>query len=189
MSRATKHRLGELLTRMDRFEHKDDATEYQFAGTYSYGRGIFVGDRKIGGSFGLPKVQRIRANDFVYCKIMAWEQAIAIAKPEDESCVGNHQMLACEANPKCAAPGFIWYYFTTPDGFDKIYAASPGTAARNRTMTAPALMTIEVPMPPLATQQTFDRLQIEVAALKTKHAAIRKANAALLPATLERVFA
>lgn len=56
-------------------------------------------------------------------------------------------------------------------------------------MTAPALMAIEVPMPPLTTQQTFDRLQIEVAALKAKHAAIRKANAALLPATLERVFA
>jgi hypothetical protein len=45
-----------------------------------------------------------------------------------------------------------------------------------------------VPVPPLARQQAFDRLQAEVAMLKTKHATIRKANAALLPATLERVF-
>jgi hypothetical protein len=56
-------------------------------------------------------------------------------------------------------------------------------------MTAPALMAIEVPTPPLATQQSFDRLQAEIAALKAKHSAIREANAALLPATLERVFA
>lgn len=48
---------------------------------------------------------------------------------------------------------------------------------------------IEVPTPPMAAQQTFDRLQAEIAALKAKHTAIREANAALLPATLERVFA
>jgi hypothetical protein len=41
----------------------------------------------------------------------------------------------------------------------------------------------------LAAQKTFDRLQAEVGALKAKHAAIRQANAALLPATLERIFA
>ena len=56
-------------------------------------------------------------------------------------------------------------------------------------MTAPALMAIEVPVPPLATQQTFDRLQADVAALKARHTAIRQANAAMLPATLERLFA
>jgi hypothetical protein len=38
-------------------------------------------------------------------------------------------------------------------------------------------------------QQTFDRLQAEIAALKAKHTAIRETNAALLPAALERVFA
>lgn len=37
-------------------------------------------------------------------------------------------------------------------------------------------------------QQAFGRLQAEVFALKAKHAAIREGNAALMPATLERVF-
>jgi hypothetical protein len=50
-------------------------------------------------------------------------------------------------------------------------------------------MIIKTPIPPLAAQRTFNHLQTEVAALKTKHTAIREANAALLPATLERVFA
>lgn len=50
-------------------------------------------------------------------------------------------------------------------------------------------MAIQVPVPPLAEQQTFDWLQTEIAALKSKHAAIRQANAVLLPATLERLFA
>ena len=85
-------------------------------------------------------------------------------------------------------PHFLWFYFTTDEGFAKVYAASPGTAARNRTMTAPALMAIDVPVPPVAAQQTFGRLQADVGALKAKHAAFREANAALPPATLERIF-
>jgi hypothetical protein len=41
------------------------------------------------------------------------------------------------------------------------------------------LMAIEVPMPSLAVQQTFDRLQAEIAALKAKHTASRCAKASL----------
>ncbi len=62
------------------------------------------------------------------------------------------------------------------------------TAARNRTITAAALMAIDVPVQPLGAQQDSNRLQADVVALKAKHAAIREANAALLPATLERIF-
>ncbi len=60
---------------------------------------------------------------------------------------------------------------------------------RNPVSSSGNLGKIEAPIPPLARQQAFDRLQAEVAALKAKHTAIRQANAALLPATLERVFA
>jgi type I restriction enzyme S subunit len=74
------------------------------------------------------------------------------------------------------------------DGLEKVGFASPGTADRNRTLSLGNLGKIEVPSPHLAAQQTFDRLQADVAALKAKHAAIRQANAALIPATLERIF-
>jgi hypothetical protein len=41
----------------------------------------------------------------------------------------------------------------------------------------------------LADQEAFCRLQEELEQLKAKHTAIREANAALIPATLERLFA
>jgi hypothetical protein len=50
------------------------------------------------------------------------------------------------------------------------------------------LTVIEVPTLPLAIRQTLNRPQAEVVAFKAKHNAIREANAAFLPATLERVF-
>jgi len=166
----------------------DPEQSYTELGVRSFYKGTFQRRTVSGTEFSWQNLYRVRTNDLVFSNIMAWEQAIAIAKPEDDRCVGNHRMLTCEAKADLAVSGFLWYYFTTQDGFDKVYAASPGTAARNRTITAPALMSIEVPVPPLSVQQSFDRLQAEVAALKTKHTAIRTANAALLPATLERVF-
>jgi restriction endonuclease S subunit len=167
----------------------DLQASYTELGVRSFYKGTFQRRTVPGSDFSWQDLYRIQSGDLVFSNIMAWEQAIAIARPEDNGCVGNHRMLTCEANAEIAVPGFLWYYFTTEEGFAKIYAASPGTAARNRTITAPALMAIDVPVPPLAAQQTFSRLQAEVGALKAQHAAIRQTNAALMPATLERVFA
>lgn len=161
---------------------------YTELGVRSFYKGTFRRRTVPGADFSWQDLYRVRDGDLVFSNIMAWEQAIAIARPDDDGCVGNHRMLTCEVKSDIAVPGFLWYYFTTQDGFAKIYSASPGTAARNRTMTAPALMAIETPVPPLSRQQAFDRLQSEVTALKAKHSAIREANKALLPATLERVF-
>jgi len=166
----------------------DPERSYTELGVRSFYKGAFHRRTVPGSDFSWQDLYRVQAGDLIFSNIMAWEQAIAIAQPEDDGCVGIHRMLTCEANVDIAVPGFLWYYFTTEEGFAKIYAASPGTAARNRTMTAPALMAIEVPMPSLAVQHTFDRLQAEIAALKAKHTAIRQANAALIPSTLERVF-
>ncbi|MBL9007221.1 MAG: restriction endonuclease subunit S [Myxococcales bacterium] len=166
----------------------DPETSYTELGVRSFFKGTFQRRTVVGTEFSWQDLYWVKKGDLVFSNIMAWEQAIAVAKPEDHDCVGNHRMLTCEAKANCAVPEFLWYYFTTPDGFHKVYAASPGTAARNRTITASALMAIHVPTPPLATQQSFERLQAKVAALKAEHAAIRAANAALLPATLERIF-
>jgi hypothetical protein len=166
----------------------DPEATYTELGVRSFYKGTFQRRTVVGAEFSWQDLYCVKKGDLVFSNIMAWEQAIAVAKPEDDDCVGNHRMLTCEAKAECAVPGFLWYYFTTPDGFDKVYAASPGTAARNRTITASALMAIEVPTPPFSTQKSFERLQAEVTALKAEHAAIRTANAALVPATLERIF-
>ena len=79
-----------------------------------------------------------------------------------------------------------------PDGQQSVahYSSlgSPCTAARNKTLKAPDLMAIEVPVPFLSTPRTFDAVQAKVVELKARHTTIRQANDALIPATLERMF-
>jgi hypothetical protein len=50
-------------------------------------------------------------------------------------------------------------------------------------------MAVQVPVPELTVQSSFDDLQSKVIALKVKPTAIRAANQTLVPAMLERVFA
>jgi len=166
----------------------DPEASYIELGIRSFFKGTFQRRTMEGADYSWQNLFAIREGDLIFSNIMAWEQAIAIAKPEDDGCVGNHRMLTCEVAADKAVASFLYYYFTTTEGFAKIDAASPGTAARNKTLKAPDLMAIQVPIPSPATQRTFDVLQTKVAELKARHATIRQANDALIPATMERVF-
>jgi type I restriction enzyme S subunit len=74
------------------------------------------------------------------------------------------------------------------DESEQIGFAWPGTANRSRTLSLTNRGKIELPFPPIATQRTLDTLQTKVATLKALHSAIRQANDALIPATLQRLF-
>ena len=161
---------------------------YPELGIRSFGKGTFHKPPLSGAEVGTKRLYRIEPGDLLFSNVFAWEGAIAIAQPEDAGRLGSHRFMTCQANPARTSAEFLRYYFLTDDGLLKIGEASPGGAGRNRTLGQEKLMAIEVPIPPLPIQQSFDRLQTEVAALKAKHDAIRAANASLLPATLERVF-
>jgi len=161
---------------------------YPELGVRSFGKGTFHKPPLSGAEVGTKRLYRIEPGDLLFSNVFAWEGAIAIAQPEDRGRFGSHRFITCRADPAQTSAEFLRYYFLTDDGLLKIGEASPGGAGRNRTLGLEKLMAIAVPMPSLAAQQSFDRLQAEVAVLKAKHATIRAANAALLPATLERVF-
>ena len=161
---------------------------YPELGIRSFGKGTFHKPPLSGAEVGTKRLYRIEPGDLLFSNVFAWEGAIAIAQPEDAGRFGSHRFMTCQVNPVRTSAEFLRYYFLTDDGLLKIGEASPGGAGRNRTLGQEKLMAIEVPIPPLPIQQSFNHLQTEVAALKAQHAAQRTANAALLPAMLERVF-
>ena len=63
-----------------------------------------------------------------------------------------------------------------------------GTNVRRRRLQPTAFLNYEMPLPSMPAQIKACELFKRVKALKTERAAIRAANAALLPATLERIF-
>ncbi len=188
IAKAPLRPMAEVAPFVRRTVNIDISVRYREIGARSFGKGLFVKPDFDGAQATWQKPVWIKAGDLVLSNIKAWEGAIALAGDAHDGCIASHRYITCVPNPALATAGFLAYYLLSEDGLAKIGLASPGTADRNRTLSLGNLGRIELPVPPIATQRTFDRLQAEVAALKAKHTAIRQANAALLPATLERVF-
>lgn len=180
--------MAEVAPAVRRSVTIDIDKRYREVGARSFGKGLFVKPDFEGADATWQKPVWINAGDVVLSNIKAWEGAIAVAEAEHDGCIASHRYITCVPNPNMLAAGFLTYFLLSPEGLEQIGLASPGTADRNRTLSLRNLGKIEVPLPPIAAQRTFDALQAMVAALKARHATIRQANDALIPATLERVF-
>jgi len=166
----------------------DMGSRYREVGARSFGKGLFVKPDFDGAEATWQKPVWIKSGDLVLSNIKAWEGAIAVAGHAHENFIASHRYITCVPDTTQITADFLAYYLLSEEGMEKIGRASPGTADRNRTLSLGNLAKLEVPTPALDVQITFNRLQSGVAALKARHNAIRQANAALLPAMLERIF-
>lgn len=188
IANAPYRTMAEVAPAVRRLVQLDIATRYREIGARSFGKGLFVKPDFDGAEATWEKPVWIESGDLVLSNIKAWEGAIGLAGPEHHGAIASHRYITCVPSVESATAGFLAYYLRSPDGLEKIGLASPGTADRNRTLSLTNLGKIKVPVPSLVTQKTFDTLQSKVAELKAQHAAIRRTNAALVPATLERIF-
>jgi type I restriction enzyme S subunit len=175
-------RLGQVLRRVERFESRDELTEYQFAGTYSFARGIFVGQRKLGSTFALPKIQRVREGDFVYCKIMAWEGAFGIVPKDADNCVLSGAFVVYELNRQRIDQHFLDYFFKVPAHWQSIGSQSTGTNVRRQSLHPAQFEKAEIPLPPLAEQRRvvarIEELAAQIHEARTlRHQAAEEAEA------------
>lgn len=162
--------------------------EYTEIGVRSFYNGIFHRRTMTGSEFSWQDLFKIREGDLVFSNLMAWEKAIAVAAAHDEGTVGNHRMLTCEVNPNLATPSFLMAYFRTFEGFSRVVGHSPGTIARNKTLSSKKLPTIEVPVPTLATQHWFDHLEAKAREARAIRTSTAKDVEVLIPAMLHEIF-
>ena len=98
---------------------------YQFAGVYSFGRGVFRAQQKSGMEFEYPYLTRLRAGNFVYPKLMAWEGALGVVPPECDGCVVSPEFPVFEVIEEKVFPEVLDTYFRTPAVWPEIAAQAP----------------------------------------------------------------
>lgn len=162
--------------------------EYTEIGVRSFYNGIFHRRTMSGSEFSWQDLFKIREGDLVFSNLMAWEKGIAVAAPHDDGTVGNHRMLTCEVDPDLATPGFLMAYFRTFEGFSSVVGNSPGTIARNKTLSSKKLPTIQVPVPSLETQRWFDHIEARTREARAIRASTAQDIDALIPAMLHEFF-
>jgi type I restriction enzyme, S subunit len=161
---------------------------YPELGVRSFGRGTFHKPELPGVEVGNKKLFRICSGDLVFNIVFAWEGAVAVAQPEDDGRVGSHRFLTCVPAPDTATVEFLRFYFSTPEGLQKLGEASPGGAGRNRTLGLKKLESLQVPVPPIGRQHWFDRLQAKALEARTIRANTAQDVEALIPAMLHEIF-
>lgn len=166
----------------------DPAGSYPELGARSFGRGLFHKPTLQGSELTWQKLFRIEEGDLVFSNIKAWEGAFAVAGSNDHGRVGSHRYLTSVPVAEVMSSDFVYFYLQTREGLEKVQAASPGSADRNRTLGQSRLEAITVPTPEFAVQRWFNRLQAKAQEIQS----IRKRTAddvdALLPALLHETF-
>jgi type I restriction enzyme S subunit len=87
---------------------------YHFAGVYSFGKGVFAGQRKTGIEFAYERLTTLRTGNFVYPKLMAWEGALGVVPPECDGLVVSPEFPVFAVNEDRVLPETLDIYFRTP---------------------------------------------------------------------------
>lgn len=166
----------------------DQLQQYQFAGVYSFGRGVFASVSKAGSEFSYERLSTVHTGDFTYPKLMAWEGALGVVPAQCDGMVVSPEFPVFAVNTDAVLPEVLDIYFRTPEVWPALAEISGGTNMRRRRLQPSSFLAYEMPVPTMATQLKIRELRARTEKLKAQHAAIRAANQALIPATLERVF-
>lgn len=126
---------------------------YQFAGVYSFGRGVFKGGVKAGAEFAYPKLSRIKSGDFIYPKLMAWEGALGVVPDECDGCVVSPEFPVFEIDKAKVLPDVFDVYFRDPSTWESLQGGSTGTNVRRRRLNPTDFLKLKIPVPSMVTQQ------------------------------------
>ena len=162
---------------------------YQFAGVYSFGRGVFRSQAKAGSEFVYPRLTRVRSGNFTYPKLMAWEGALGVVPPECDGCVVSTEFPVFDVIEERVLPEVLDTYFRTPEIWPELSGASTGTNARRRRLNPNDFLDYKLPLPSRSVQQ---RLRTVKAALQEVEQLRDKAAielGALIPSILSKAFA
>jgi type I restriction enzyme S subunit len=150
---------------------------------------VFRAGRKAGIDFAYRQLTTLKAGNFVYPKLMAWEGALGVVPPECDGCVVSPEFPVFQVNEDRVLPEVLDTYFRNPSIWPEISSASIGTNVRRRRLNPRDFLNYEIPLPSRKTQFRLRAIRSEVDRAKRVQAETAAEFDALLPSILDRAFA
>lgn len=166
----------------------EPAKLYQFAGVYSFGRGVFRSVSKQGSEFSYARLTRLNTNDFVFPKLMAWEGAFGMVPQECEGCVVSPEFPVFRVNQERVLPEVLDFYFKTPAIWPVVSGISTGTNVRRRRLHPARFLDYDFPLPSMSIQHKLRQLTRQLYPIRRLQAETQAELDALLPSVLDRAF-
>lgn len=182
-------RLGDVLDLSEISEAVTAAGIYLQVGVRGFGGGLFPKPAIRGTETSYKAFNRLYAGAIVLSQVKGWEGAIARCPPELDGWFVSPEYRTFRCKPDLASDEYVGELVRTEWFWSRLQEATRGVGARRERTRPEQFLDIEMPLPALADQLRIVEILKRQLPLKAKHAAIHQADAALLPATLERVFA
>jgi type I restriction enzyme S subunit len=144
---------------------------YPNLGIYSFGRGVFVKPDIEGGATSARVLNRVRAGQFIYSRLFAFEGAYAVVPAEcDGYCVSN-EFPTFDTDPEQMDARWLSSYLRSPRRWEELASTSKGLGVRRQRVPVEAVLAYKVWLPPLEQQRSMihtNEVLTEVAAARSQ---------------------
>ena len=180
--------LSELLDLHEDSVPVRTGASYPQVGVRGFGGGLFAKQAVSAADTSYRAFNRLYRDAIVLSQVKGWEGALALSPPEYVGMFVSPEYRTFRCKPDQASPAYLGEIFKTPWFWSLLQGATRGAGARRERTRPEQFLNIELPMPKLADQIKAIKIFSRQMLLTQRFAAIRAANAALLPATLEHLF-
>lgn len=146
-------KVGDVLTLNTNRVSVDPSATYPMVGVLSFGRGLFDREPIVNGNTSYKFFYRLDSDHFVMSQLFGWEGALALSSEDYAGKYLSPQFPTFRCNSAKLDRKFLGWVTRRPDFWDQLGKKASGMGDRRRTLTPDALLTSEIPLPPLSEQQ------------------------------------
>ena len=136
----------------------------------------------------MDKFYVVRPNDLIVNITFAWEQAIAIVRPEDDGALASHRFPTFTFIDRKGHADFFRFFILQPRIKYMLELISPGGAGRNRVMSKSDFIKLEFLLPDYEEQtaiaQVLQAADKEIQLLKAKTELLKEQKKGLMQVLL-----
>lgn len=162
---------------------------YPNLGIYSFGRGLFHKPDIAGQKTSASRLFRVRAGQFIYSRLFAFEGAFALVPEEFDGSFVSNEFPTFSIEQNLAVPEFLLAYFRSPALWERLSELATGLGNRRQRVKPEVLLAHEVALPPIPYQMRLAQLAQRVATADSMVVPAEKQLSALSAAALHRSFA
>jgi type I restriction enzyme, S subunit len=159
--------LGEVLDLDLSEEAVQPTSEYQLAGVYGFGRGLFERGPISGAETSYRRLYRLRTEQVVLSRLKAFEGAVAVVPKEFDGWVLSPEFPTFSPRFDRIGLEYLVMLCEWPGFWELLRDSSAGIGARRERISAQRFLSVAVPLPPLERQR-------EIAATYAKLRQMRK---------------
>lgn len=157
---------------------------YLGIGLRSHGKGTFLKPDEQPEKNSMDKFYIVRPNDLIVNITFAWEQAIAIVRPEDDGALASHRFPTYTFIEGKGHADFFSFFILQPRMKFMLEMISPGGAGRNRVMSKSDFIKLEFLLPDYQEQQAIAQIlqtaDKEIQLLKSKSEKLKEQKKGLM---------